>query len=71
MGRHSHKWSAYFNILNKLANKSNKTDVCKACQEALGSEAKNLTNKANLCYNHLKLCGQIYENRVEGDYQTA
>ncbi|CAG8625047.1 18320_t:CDS:2, partial [Racocetra persica] len=46
----------YFKILDKFANKSNKAAICRACYEALGDEAKKLTNKANLCYNHLKSC---------------
>ncbi|CAG8703975.1 6140_t:CDS:2, partial [Racocetra fulgida] len=39
-----------------LANKSNKAAICRACIEVLGDEAKKITNKANLCYNHLKSC---------------
>ncbi|CAG8542061.1 6438_t:CDS:2, partial [Scutellospora calospora] len=51
-----HKWSVYFKILNELANKSNKVAICIVCQDTLDDEAKRLTNKANLCYNHLKSC---------------
>ncbi|CAG8521899.1 15166_t:CDS:2 [Cetraspora pellucida] len=54
--RNRHKWSTYFKILDELANKSNKAAICRACYEALGDEAKKITNKANLCYNHLKSC---------------
>ncbi|CAG8485538.1 5628_t:CDS:2 [Dentiscutata heterogama] len=56
MGRNRHKWSSYFKILDELANKSNKAAICRACIEVLGDEAKKITNKANLCYNHLKSC---------------
>ncbi|CAG8453347.1 19849_t:CDS:2 [Racocetra fulgida] len=56
MGRNRHKWSKYFKILDEFANKSNKAAIYYACLEALSSEAKKITNKANLCYNHLKSC---------------
>ncbi|CAG8838798.1 31966_t:CDS:2, partial [Racocetra persica] len=56
MGCSRHKWSIYFKILDELANKSNKAAICLACLGALGSEAKKITNKSNLCYNHLKSC---------------
>ncbi|CAG8674646.1 10677_t:CDS:2, partial [Dentiscutata heterogama] len=56
MGCSHHKWSIYFKILDELANKSNKATICFACLEAMGSKAKKITNKANLCYNHLKSC---------------
>ncbi|CAG8714204.1 5437_t:CDS:2 [Cetraspora pellucida] len=56
MGRNRYKWSIYFKILDELANKSNKAAICYTCLEALRTEAKKITNKANLCYNHLKFC---------------
>ena len=74
MGKPSHPFRPYFELIPNPNNKSNKFAVCLCCIEeytqsiAITKKECRVINRAKLCHDHLKKCENFKKRYTEQEY---